>query len=361
MNNTLNRWIRPDIRKLAAYQVPSAEGFIKLDAMENPYTWPVELLDEWLAVLRTTSVNRYPDPSGEQLSDRLIEVMSVPQGQDVLLGNGSDELIQIVVMALAGVDRVLMAPRPSFVMYQMIATFLRMRFTAVPLQSADFSLDMNAMLSTIEAQSPAVIFLAYPNNPTGNHWGRTDIERIIQAAPGLVVLDEAYAPFAVDSFMESLGHYPNLLVMRTLSKWGLAGLRLGYLCGSRDWLSELNKVRMPYNINTLTQVSADFALCHADVFAEQAECIKRNRAQLFADLQLLSGVEVFPSDANFILFRVLEDRADYVHQALMKHRVLIKKLSGSDPLLKDCLRVTVGSDTENQAFIAAMQEIFELI
>ena len=299
-----NDWIRPEIQNLSAYHVPPAEGLIKLDAMENPYTWPDELLDKWLLRLKITSVNRYPDPAGIQLSNRLREVMSIPQGQGVLLGNGSDELIQIIAMAVSGKDRVVMAPQPSFVMYQMIAKFVGMRFEPVPLRAVDFSLDMDAMLSAIEQQRPAVIFLAYPNNPTGNHWDRGDIEQILGIAPGLVIVDEAYAPFAADSFMSSLGRYPNLLVMRTLSKLGLAGLRLGYLCGPQDWLSEFDKVRMPYNINTLTQVSAELALAHADVFKAQAEDIMLGRAQLLSDLRALPGIEVFPSDANFILFRV---------------------------------------------------------
>lgn len=352
-----NDWIRPEILKLSAYPVPPAEGLIKLDAMENPYTWPDELLGEWLQQLRTTSVNRYPDPAGTQLSNRLREVMKIPQGQGLLLGNGSDELIQIIAMTVSGEGRVVLAPQPSFVMYQMIATFVGMRFVPVPLCAADFSLDMEAMLSAIEKQKPAVIFLAYPNNPTGNHWSRNDIERIIDVAPGLVVVDEAYAPFAADSFMSSLGHYPNLLVMRTLSKLGLAGLRLGYLCGPREWLDEFDKIRMPYNINTLTQVSANLAVTHIEVFQRQAKDIKHGRTQLLADLWRLPGLEVFPSDANFILFKVPMGKAKPIHQALIKKGVLIKLLSGSDPMLSDSLRVTVGTPLENQTFIKALQEI----
>ncbi len=353
-----NDWIRPEIQNLSAYHVPPAEGLIKLDAMENPYTWPDALLDEWLLRLKTTSVNRYPDPAGTQLRNRLQETMCIPQGQGILLGNGSDELIQIIAMAVSGKGRVVMAPQPSFVMYQMIAKFVGMRFESVPLRAVDFSLDMNAMLSAIEQWYPAVIFLAYPNNPTGNHWDRSDIEQILEAAPGLVVVDEAYAPFAADSFMSSLGRYPNLLVMRTLSKLGLAGLRLGYLCGPQDWLAEFDKVRMPYNINTLTQVSADMALAHAGVFQEQAEDIKLGRVQLLADLQALPGIEVFPSDANFILFRVPVGKAGAVHRALMDSGILIKLLSGSDPMLVDCLRVTVGAPAENQAFMTVLRRIF---
>jgi histidinol-phosphate aminotransferase len=352
-----SHWIRPEIQKLSAYHVPPAEGLIKLDAMENPYTWSDELLDEWMQTLRVTSVNRYPDPAGTHLRERLMEVMLVPQGQGVLLGNGSDELIQIIAMAVSGTDRVVMAPQPSFVMYQMIATFVAMRFVPVPLQAADFSLDMDAMLSAIEEHHPAVIFLAYPNNPTGNHWGRSDLERIIEAAPGLVVVDEAYSPFAADSFMASLGQYPNLLVMRTLSKLGLAGLRLGYLCGPQDWLEQFDKVRMPYNINTLTQVSAELALRYGEFFQQQAEVIKLDRMGLLEDLQTLPGVDVFPSDANFILFRVPAGKAQVIHQALMQQGILIKLLSGGDTMLVDCLRVTVGTRVENQAFITALRTI----
>ncbi|HEC29218.1 MAG TPA: aminotransferase class I/II-fold pyridoxal phosphate-dependent enzyme, partial [Gammaproteobacteria bacterium] len=222
-SNLIKHWIRPEIRELSAYHVPDPAGMIKLDAMENPYTWPDEMIREWQVILKDIELNRYPDPSGRQLVRQIRKSFSIPDDMAILLGNGSDELIQMIALAVAGKDRVILAPEPGFVMYSMIARFAGMQYVGVPLIASDFSLDMNAMRRAIETRQPAVIFLAYPNNPTGNLFDAEQVREIITIAPGLVVLDEAYTAFAEDTFMASLGQYPNLLVMRTVSKMGLAG------------------------------------------------------------------------------------------------------------------------------------------
>ncbi len=354
MSKKIEQWIRPEIRALSAYHVPDPGDLIKLDAMENPYHWPESMVDEWLETLRGIGLNRYPDPGARGLKERLRAVMQVPEGQDIILGNGSDELIQILAMAVAGPARTVLAPEPSFVMYRMIATFAGLDYAGVALHESDFALDLDAMLAAIEAHEPALVFLAYPNNPTGNLWNRDAIEALVERSPGLVVIDEAYAPFAADSFMGDLGRYDNLLVMRTVSKMGLAGLRLGLLCGPAAWLQEFEKIRLPYNINVLTQASAEFALTHEALFDEQAAAIRRDREQLFAELQKLDGVQTYPSEANFILFRV-KGRAGEVFEALKAGGVLIKNLSGAGGALADCLRVTVGTPEENARFVAVLR------
>ncbi len=351
MNELIKKLIRPEICELNAYHVQPSTGLIKLDAMENPYPMPESLVEEWLQVLRNTPINRYPDAAGNIVVESLREAMNIPQSQSILLGNGSDELIQILAMAI-GASGVIMSPEPSFVMYRMIARFVAMKYVELPLNAEDFSLDKNAALEKIQQTQPDIIFLAYPNNPTGNHWDRETIEAIIQAAPGLVILDEAYEPFAADSFLNDLDKYPNLLVMRTLSKLGMAGLRLGYLVGSSAWINELDKIRLPYNINSLTQASVSFALKHHSVFIQQAEKIKSNRQTLSENLKKISSFTVFPSDTNFILFRTEKDNASEIHQQLKDAGILIKKLDGSHPLLKNCLRVTVGTKEENQQFLS---------
>ncbi len=353
MSDKITHWIRPEIRALSAYHVPDAEGLIKLDAMENPYTWPDDMVEAWLQRLRGVALNRYPDPAARALGQRLREAMAVPAGQALILGNGSDELIQIIAQAVAAPDRVILAPEPGFVMYRMIATFCGMDYVGVPL-AADFSLDREAMLAAIEQHRPAVIFLAYPNNPTGNLFDSEAMAAIIAAAPGLVVVDEAYHAFADASFMPRLGEFDNLVVMRTVSKMGLAGLRLGLLAGPEAWLGEFDKVRLPYNINVLTQVSADFALQHRDVLEAQTAQICRDREHLWQALAALPGVTPFPSRANFILFRVAGD-ADAVFAALKAQGVLIKNLNPAGGPLAGCLRVTVGRPEENAAFLQALQ------
>lgn len=350
----VDRWVLPAVRELAAYHVPDASGLVKLDAMENPYTWPDDLRERWLAALRDVEINRYPDPGARHLQARLRSVMGVPDGMALLLGNGSDELIQVLVHALGGPGATVIAPEPGFVMYRLIALTAGRRYAGVDLRQQDFSLDVDAMLERMEREQPAVVFLAYPNNPTGNLFDEGDVLRIVDAAPGLVVVDEAYEPFAGATFMSRLGKYPNLLVMRTVSKLGLAGLRLGLLAGPPAWIHELDKLRLPYNINVLTQASASFALEHYPVLEEQTARIRAERETLHDALVGLPGVHPWPSRANFILFRVAPGRAGAVHSGLREAGVLIKNLDGAAPALSDCLRVTVGRPEENAAFLDAL-------
>ena len=348
------RWIRSGIQALTAYHVPDPGKLVKLDAMENPYHWPAEMVEQWLDSLRPVELNRYPDPGARELSENLKRAMRVPEDMQVVLGNGSDELIQMLVLAVAAPERFILSPDPSFVMYRMIAEVVGMRYRGVPL-GGDFSLDPDATLSAIEQTQPAIVFLAYPNNPTGNLFDAALVEAVIRAAPGLVVVDEAYAPFTDASFMPRLGEFPNLLVLRTVSKMGLAGLRLGLLAGPAEWLGEIDKTRLPYNINVLTQVSALFALRHKTMLDKQTQQIRTDRAKLFASLQALDGVKPFPSEANFILFESPRGDADRIFAALKQKGVLIKNLSASGAPLRDCLRVTVGRAEENQAFLQALK------
>ena len=352
----IEQWVRPEIRALSAYHVPDPGDCIKLDAMENPYRWPDELVDAWLERLRGVSINRYPDPAARRLQSALRVAMEVPDGMSVLLGNGSDELIQMIVQTLAAPGRVIMAPEPTFVMYRLIAQVVGLKFAGVPLRE-DFALDLDAMLEAIELHQPAVVFLAYPNNPTGNLFDAAALRRVIEAAPGLAVVDEAYAAFASDSFMAMLPEYSNLLVLRTVSKMGLAGLRLGLLVGPQAWLAEIDKTRLPYNIGVLTQASAEFALEHRAVLDAQTAQIRSDRAALFAALQTMPKLQVYPSEANFILFRTAPGRADALFEGLRSRGVLIKNLSPAGGALRDCLRVTVGAPEENMAFLNALRDL----
>lgn len=349
----VSRWVRPEIRDISAYHIPDSSGLIKLDAMENPHQWPEAMVREWQALLAKAAVNRYPDPAAKSLTQSLRQVMDIPEEMGVILGNGSDELIQIIAQTLAGSGRSIMAPTPSFVMYQMIATFVDMNFVGVPLRK-DFSLDIDTMLAAIKKEQPALIFLAYPNNPTGNLFDDNDIEQILEAAEGLVIVDEAYHAFAGQSWMGRLGEHPNLLVMRTVSKLGLAGLRLGFLAGPNEWIGQLDKVRLPYNINVLTQMTAEFALKHIDIFNEQTASIRAEREKLMQQLLELEGVIPFPSAANFILLKVAKGMSTTIFNRIKEQGVLIKNMGQSAGPLADTLRVTVSSREENQRFIEAL-------
>nr|VFJ59728.1 MAG: histidinol phosphate aminotransferase apoenzyme [Candidatus Kentron sp. DK] len=351
-------WIRPEIRALRAYHVPEGQDLVKLDAMENPYPWPEGLVEKWLDTLRESAINRYPEPSPEALKGLLRKTMRIPDGMGVLLGNGSDELIQLIAMSMQGSrrdkPRVILAPEPTFVMYRLIAMACGLEFVGAPLRAADFSLDGGTVLDAIEKHQPAVVFLAYPNNPTGNLFDTELLLAILAQAPGLVVIDEAYTPFAQTSRMEWLRDWPNLIILRTLSKLGFAGLRLGFAVGHPEWMEEMNKLRLPYNINTLTQASLSLALDHFSVFEEQITRIRQDREKLFRALSAREGVTAWPSRANFILFRPAGKSADAIHAGLREQGVLIKNLHGNHPLLENCLRVTVGTPEENQAFLEAL-------
>ena len=349
---TPEQLIRPEIQALSAYHVADATGMVKLDAMENPYRLPAELQAELGRRLAAAEINRYPDPRSPALKAILRAAFAIPERYDVLLGNGSDEIIQILAQAVAKPGAVLLAVEPAFVMYRMIAGFCGLHYVGVPLR-ADFGLDEAAVLAAIAEHQPALVFLAYPNNPTGNAFDRAGMERIIAAAPGLVVVDEAYHAFAGGlSFLDALDRFDNLLLMRTVSKLGLAGLRLGYLVGDRKWLHELDKLRLPYNINSLTQVAAAFALEHVAALEAQAAAIVVERDRVARVVAGLPGVQVFPSQANFLLFRVADAPDRFA--GLKARGVLIKNLHGAHPLLENCLRVTIGTPQENDAFMAAL-------
>jgi histidinol-phosphate aminotransferase len=353
MPKTPEEIIRDEIRSLKAYHVPDSSGMVKLDAMENPYRLPLALRGRLARLVEEAALNRYPDPAASGLKARLRQALAIPAGMELLLGNGSDELIQMLIMAVARPGAVVLGVEPSFVMFRMITNFAGARYVGVDLRD-DFSLHIERVLAAVERERPAVVFIAYPNNPTGNLFDAGLIERIIEAAPGLVVVDEAYHAFADRSFLPSLARHPNLLVMRTLSKLGLAGIRLGVLAGAERWLAQLDKLRLPYPVSTLTQVVAREVLQHGDVLTEQAGAIKLERNRLLQGLRHLRGVTAYPSDANFILFRI--NQAERVFDGLKRRGVLIKSLHGSHPLLVDCLRVTVGTPDENAAFLTALTQ-----
>jgi histidinol-phosphate aminotransferase len=350
--------LRPEVLALSAYHVPDSKGYIKLDAMENPYSWPEGMIEAWLDRLRRAEPNRYPDPACGPLKAALRSANDIPAEAELLLGNGSDEIIQIILMALPPGSTVL-APEPTFVMYRQISLSLGLRFVGVPLRE-DFSLDARAMEAAIISHRPAVVFLAYPNNPTGNLFEEDAMLRVLAAAPGWVVVDEAYAPYAEATFMPRLSEFDNLLVMRTLSKLGLAGLRLGFLAGAREWIEQLDKIRLPYNINVLTQISAQFAMENQPVFEGQVRSVLRDRQWLAEELGRLSVVRVYPSRANFILFKLLSHEASEVFQALKEAGILVKNLHPAGGSLSQCLRLTVGTPDENRCFLKTLREIIAL-
>ncbi len=344
--------IRPDVRERDAYHVPDSAGFLKLDAMENPYRLPENLQKELAKRLSQVALNRYPVPSYTGLKTKIREKLGIPQGYDVIVGNGSDELITIISTALARQDRraKVLAPVPTFVMYALSAQFAGMEFIGIPLKP-DFSLDRDAMIEAIRVHQPSVLYLAYPNNPTGNLFNGKDVLALVESMKetGIVISDEAYQPFAQTSMMPYLPQYPNLVVMRTVSKLGLAGVRLGYMSASTELLAEFDKVRPPYNVNVLTEAAVEFALDHIEVFQSQATTLRAEREKLSRALSVFPGIAVLPSAANFVLIRL--ENADAVFEKLLAKKVLIKNVAKMHVLLDNCLRITIGTPEENRQFL----------
>jgi len=341
--------IRGDIRTLRAYAVPDCHGMVKLDAMENPYILPAALRRSLARQLAQVEINRYPDAGHDALREKIAAHEGL-QADQVILGNGSDEIIQMLLLATD--QGPCAVPRPSFVMYSLISRWLRRPLATMPLDT-NFQLDADAFLRICSREKAAISFLSCPNNPTGNLWSRHVIESIVDSFPGLIVIDEAYAPFSGCTHTDLIA--PNVIILRTFSKLGWAGLRLGYALGDAALIGHLNKIRLPYNIDSLTQTAAAFLLEHFDVFDAQTQKIRAERDRLFRTLAGMKGVHPYASQTNFILLRVAG--ADHVFKGLLQRGILVKNLNGQDDLLQDCLRVTIGTPTENNRFLKALKEI----
>ena len=347
--------IRQDIQSLHAYAVQDSAGMVKLDAMENPHRLPAALQAHLGQRLGALALNRYPGNRVNDLRIALASYAQMPEGFDIMLGNGSDELISLLALACDTPNAAILSPLPGFVMYAMSAQLQGLQFIGVPL-THDFELDEAAMLAAIAEHKPAITYLAYPNNPTANLWDDAVIENIINAVGkqgGLVVMDEAYQPFASKSYINRIAAHGHVLLMRTLSKFGLAGVRLGYMMGPAALIAEIDKVRPPYNISVLNCECALFALENKDVFAEQAADLIAQRATLLEALGNMPGVKCWRSDANMILVRVADSTKTF--DGMKAHGVLVKNVSKMHPLLANCLRLTVGTADENLQMLAALK------
>ena len=354
LSDRLRATLRQDVQSMHAYAVQPSAGFVKLDAMENPFTLPPALQRELGERLARVAINRYPGAGTAALAQELARHVQLPEGCALTLGNGSDELIDMLSVACMKPGASVLAPLPGFVMYEMSAKLRGLAFVGVPL-TASFELDVDAMLAAIEQHRPSLTYLAYPNNPTANLFDDAAIDRVVAAVgaqQGLVVMDEAYQPFSSRTWMQKMAAHPHVLVLRTLSKFGLAGVRLGYLCGHAALIDEIDKVRPPYNVSVLNAEAALFALEHAHEYARQAAVLRAERERLASALAALPGVHPYPSEANMILVRVPDSARAF---AGMKSRgVLVKHIAGLHPLLAHCLRLTVGTPQENTLMLDAL-------
>lgn len=352
----LKHIVRSDILAMKAYKVTEVPtDCIKLDAMESPYEYSEELKAELAKELAHVPIRLYPTPYARGLPEAIRHHCNLSENVDILLGAGSDELIRLLTMLTGQPGSTMLTLEPSFVMYRVNAEFFGMKYVGVALND-DFSLNLQATLDAIAEHQPQLIFIACPNNPTGVPFAKEDIEQIIAAAPGLVVVDEAYGAFSSHTFLSKAGHIENLIVLRTLSKIGFAGIRAGYAVGHPELIHELRKITPPYNMNQLSLTAAKFALQYHQFIDEHINKQKSERERMRTMLKAWSQVEVFPSEGNFITMRVPDAQA--LFQALLDNNILIKNLHGVHPLLNQCVRITVGKPEQNQLVLGVMQQLY---
>jgi len=356
LSQRMSRYLRADVQGMHGYAVQPSAGLVKVDTMENPFRLPDDLRKQLGERLAEVALNRYPAERGDVLRAELAKHARMPDGCDIMLGNGSDELISLLTLAADVPGNAVMAPLPGFVMYEMSAKLQGLRFVGVPL-TPDFELDGPAMLAAVREHQPALLYIAYPNNPTANLWNDDVVDAIIEAAPGLVVIDEAYQPFAARDSLDRLKRHEHVLLMRTMSKFGLAGVRIGYMMGRRPLIAEIDKLRPPFNVSVLNCEAALFALEHVAEYAKQAATIRAEREKLHGEIAKLPRVHPFPSEANMILARVPD--AKRVFEGMRARGVLVKNVSGLHPLLADCIRITIRTPEENPQTLAALRGALE--
>ena len=347
---------RPDLVDLEPYVVKDVPHRIKLDANENPFDMPEQIRQLVAEAASGHPFNRYPDPAALALRECLAAELNVNVDQ-LAIGNGSDELINYIITAFGGSGARVIFSSPTFAIYGIFAKVGGTEVVDVPL-SSDFCMDPDSIISAAKAGDRSIIFICYPNNPTGNSFPHRDILDIIERSGAVVVVDEAYFEFSGKTFLTLLEEYENLIILRTFSKaFGLAGLRTGYMIAGNEIIREIMKVKMVYNINSFSQKIAQILLEHKDEVFPYVEKILQERDRLARQLDSLSGIMPFDSDANFILFRVESD-AETAFSMLLKNGILIRNLNKPGPL-ESCLRVTIGKPEENEEFLDLLRGFYE--
>ena len=349
--------IREEVLSHKAYPVDNNVYPIRLDANEGPLPVPDDLRNELLSRLSGVSLNRYPQAGSPDLVRRFAGRFGV--GEDcVMIGNGSDELIQILSIAVARPGAEMVIPTPTFAMFTITPANAGLKIIEIPLDD-DFDLDLAKMGERITLHPPVLTFLASPNNPTGNCFTAERMVSVIEQSLGLVVVDEAYFNFSSSgtTLLPLAGRYDNLIILRTLSKVGFAAARIGILVGSPELIRELHKVRLPYNFNALSQAVAGFYLDHEETFLKQAENVRLWRDELYSSMLTINGVHPRRSDANFIFFSCDFD-SDRIYTMLSERGILIKNFNRPGRL-RNFMRVTVGTPEENEIFIKGLEEVID--
>ena len=347
----LRPFLREDLADLTPYHVAQPPHRVKADANESPFDLPPEIRQELIEAITQLKFNRYPDPSSDLLRTQLCQQLGVDKAE-IVVGNGSDELIGNFMLAFGKQEACVSFPTPTFSMFGILAQVARLKAVGLPLDD-EFDLDPEVWNPHLDAHGINLVFLSYPNNPTGTNFSADVIREILSRPDTLVLLDEAYYEFSGHSLVAERERYPNLVITRTFSKaYGLAGLRVGYVVAHPEVVDELNKVRLPYNLNRFSQLAATLLLKRPNRLAQHLQLIQSERERVFNALKMTDGIHPFPTDANFILFRTDQPAAE-VFQRLLDHGVLVRNLDRPGPL-QNCLRITIGRPEDNDMFLEGL-------
>lgn len=345
---------RPELEYLVPYDAKDIKADVVLASNEHPDNIPSEILEWFAERLPRFPFNRYPDPTAKELRKLVAEANGL-EAENILVGNGGDELIFDILLAWGGPGRKLLDMPPTFAMYGIDAQVTSTEVVSIP-RTADFSVDEAGVLARLGEGDIDIVMIAHPNNPTGNISPETFLIDVLNATDALVLVDEAYFEFSRHTMRPHMERHPNLVILRTFSKaFSLAGMRVGYLLGQESVIREIMKVRQPYSVNAFSQWVASKVFRERVVFQSEIRELMRERDRLMHGLDEMDGVQVFPSEANFVLFRV-EHAGSLWRDLLHSHSVLVRDFSRA-PGLEDCLRVTVGSTEENTRFLEAMRDI----
>lgn len=339
--------VQERIQSLKPYHVENFDCQIKLHANESPLPPPDKGLSFLSKLPKDLQLNRYPDPDSNKLRQTLAQRLAVPV-EKLIVGNGSDELIQFILQVFCGPGDVIAFPDPTFAMYSIIGQGMGLKSAGYPLDEK-WDFEAAPFLEFVEEHNPKVILFSYPNNPTGNCFSEKAIKKVIEKFTGIVVVDEAYYDFSGKTFVGEMENHNNLIVLKSLSKIGMAGLRVGYGIADPEIISQFNKVRLPYNSNSISQYLAEKLLNNFPAIQKQIDVIKEERGRMLEKLSAMEFITVYPSDSNFILFQTQKDPAK-IFQALAEKGILIRNLAGH-PRLQNCLRVTIGTKEENDKFL----------
>jgi histidinol-phosphate aminotransferase len=349
------KYLREDINNFKEYFIDNPENMIKLDAMEYPVDKSLRDVIKLLNINeKEILLNRYPESHSQELEKIILDYFGLNSNFGVNFGNGSDELIQNICLAFSKKGNNVMVPSPSFSMYEKIISTVNLKYIPEYLNE-DFDIKIDQMIKNISKYKPAIIFLACPNNPTSNLWDKDKIIQIIESSESIVVIDEAYVDFCESSYIDLIEKYENLVILRTFSKIGFAGLRLGFMISNKEISSIINKIRLPFNINTVSLKIIINIFENFSIIKKNCQNIISLREKLYSDLSELRNIKVLKSSTNFLIFKTLNKSSDEIYKLLKDSNILIKNLNNNSNL-KNFLRVTVGTEEENNSFVSTLSK-----